>query len=342
MSARPSPALRHIPARLAAALASAALLGCTGLPPQGGTRPNGSLVLGRNAHYAVVLAAPHTSLESLAARFLGDAGEGWRIAEANGMDAVTPGATVVVPLDAENAIGMYPDGYQTVPVLAYHRFDDSGRKLAVSAAQFEAQLAFLTDHGYTVVPLSGLVAFLRGEAPLPRRSVVLTIDDGYRSTYEVAFPLLRKYGHPATVFVYTDFVGRGGLTWDQLREMQDSGLISIQAHSKTHADLTAGLEGESLADYRARIAREVLEPAEVLETHLGAPRTTYAYPYGNTNRPVVEEVRRAGFVLGVTVRRGANPFFADPFVLRRSMVYAHHDLKDFERMLQVRAGQGVL
>ena len=74
--------------------------------------------------------------------------------------------------------------------------------------------------------------------------MVITIDDGYRSTYEVAFPVLKRHSFPATVFLYSDFVGAGdALTWAQMKEMTQSGLIDIQPHSKSHANLTLKLAG---------------------------------------------------------------------------------------------------
>src|SRR6185369_9796043 len=106
-------------------------------------------------------------------------------------------------------------------------------------------------NGYKVLALKDLPAFLQGERALPAKTVVLTFDDGYESVYRHAFPVLRKHGFTATVFVYTDFVGAGdALTWSQIQEMHASGLVDIQAHSKTHVNLLERLPDETEARYR--------------------------------------------------------------------------------------------
>src|SRR5581483_8586039 len=130
-----------------------------------------------------------------------------------------------------------------------------------------------------VIPMQKLRAFLDAKEPLPKNTVVITIDDGYRSTYEVAYPVLRKYGFPATVFLYSDFVGASdALTWPQMKEMIGSGLIEIQPHSKTHANLSQRLAGETDAAYRERIRREVEVPVNVIKERLDTTSVTYAYP----------------------------------------------------------------
>ena len=79
--------------------------------------------------------------------------------------------------------------------------------MMVSAPQFEAQLDWLARNNYQVLRLADVAGFLAGKKALPQRSVVITIDDGYETVYRHAFPLLKKYGFPATLFVYTDFIG---------------------------------------------------------------------------------------------------------------------------------------
>jgi len=120
-----------------------------------------------------------------------------------------------------------------------------------------------------------------------------------------------------------------------MREMHDSGLISIQPHSKTHDDLTIRMAHESPDQYRARIAEEVNSPAKLLEARLGSRKLSYAYPFGDTNEVVVDEVKRAGYETGVTVRRGGSPFFAYPYTLRRTLIYGHYDIAKFEQALKV-------
>jgi len=291
-------------------------------------------VLNRDRDFALVIVGESDTPVTLATRYLGDAGKAWQIRELNAADALRPGQVAVIPLRVRNPTGVNASGYQTVPILCYHRFGNRWGKLAVTPAAFEAQMDYLARNGYSVISLKQLARFLEGTEPLPPKSVVLTIDDGYRSTYDVAFPILRKHGFPATVFLYSDFVGASdALTWAQMKEMTASGLVDMEPHSKTHSNLTLRLPGESEARYRERVKREVDAPVGVLRDRLGEASFTYAYPYGDVNEYVVELLQRQGVKQGVTVTPGGNGFFAYPYMLRRSMVFGGEDLDTFKTKL---------
>lgn len=296
--------------------------------------PRGYSVLGANDDYAVVHVSGPTSLGALAQDFLGSEHRGWVIGDRNGITELEPGDTVVIPLQSRNAVGIQSGAYQTVPILSYHRFGPNNGRLSVTGEQFRLQLEYLKTNGFTVIPLSLVYDFLQGNQALPKRSVVITIDDGYRSTYEIAFPILKEYGFPATVFVYTDWIGKGGLTWTQMAKMKASGLIDIQAHSKSHSNLTVRLENETLQEYRARVSTEVQQPKTRLEKNLDGPIENFSYPYGATNALLVDELRRGDYRLGLTVKRGGNAFFYHPYTLRRTMIYRDDGLERFAQALQ--------
>ncbi len=291
-------------------------------------------LIARDDDFAIVTVGEGEDLAALARSYLGRADQAWRIAEFNGIERVQRGQTVVIPLRQHNAVGVYANGFQTIPILCYHRFGPKSSKLTVTKAAFEAQMDYLARNGYHVVPLAAMRAFLDAKEPLPKKTVVITIDDGYRSTYEIAFPVLRKYGFPATVFLYTDFVGASdALTWPLMKEMLASGVIEIQPHSKTHANLTQRLPDESEARYRERIRREVEVPITAIKDRLDVASTTYAYPYGDVNETVVGELTRLQVPVGVTVTPGGNGFFAYPYMLRRSMIFGDQDLEAFKAKL---------
>ena len=291
-------------------------------------------VLNRDGDFALVVVADGDTPATLAQRYLGSADQAWQIREFNAPEALRPGQIAVIPLRPRNATGVYSNGYQTVPILCYHRFGSRASRLSVSQSAFEAQMDYLAQHGYQVISLRQLARFLDGKEALPPKAVVLTIDDGYRSTYEIAYPVLRKHRFPATVFLYSDFVGASdALTWTQMKEMTASGLIDIEPHSKTHANLTLKLAGESDARYRDRIKREVDAPVAVLRERLAEPSMTFAYPYGDVNELVVELLQRQNIHQGVTVTPGGNAFFAYPYMLRRSMVFGGEELDTFKSKL---------
>lgn len=330
-------------ALISTALAALVLAGCA-TPPEPPAQVSEPIreatavargpVIARDRDFAIVTAVEGDTLAGLAQRYLGKQEEAWRIAEFNGIDRVQRGQTIVVPLRAQNAIGVYANGFQTIPILCYHRFGAKASKLTVTKAAFEAQMDYLADNGYYVVPLAQVRAFLDGKVPLPKKTVAITIDDGYRSTYEIAYPVLRKHGFPATVFLYSDFVGASdALSWQQMKEMVTSALIEVQPHSKTHSNLTQRQAGESDAAYRERIRREVDTPVNAIRDRLELTSTAYAYPYGDVNDTVVGELTRAGVPVGVTVTPGGNGFFAYPYMLRRSMIFGDQDLEAFKAKL---------
>lgn len=299
-------------------------------------------VLGRSERLLVYLPRAGDQQEAIAQRFLGDASKHWQIAEANGSPKAEAGQPLIVPLLPLNPTGVRASDLQTVPILCYHRFGGGGSRMVVSPNGFGAQLDWLARNNYTVLRLSQLSDFLAGKQPLPARSVVITIDDGYESVYRHAFPLLKKHGFPATLFVYTDFVGIGdGLSWAQLQDMAGSGLVDIQAHSKTHRNLTERTPGETDERYRAAIETELRAPREALEKRLaGVQVRQFAYPFGDANEVVLDAMARQNYQIGVTVNPGGNPFFAHPLMLRRTMIFGDTDLEGFKARLQTSRSVG--
>lgn len=291
-------------------------------------------VLGQDKDFAIVVAQAGDDFGKLAERYIGDARKGWWIAEFNGIDEIKPGQDVVIPLRVRNAIGVYPNGFQTIPILCYHRFGPNKSSMTLTQASFEAQMDYLAKNGYRVITMAQLAGFLEGKEPMPRKTVVITIDDGYRATYQIAFPILKRHGFPATVYLYTDFVGASdALTWPQMQEMTRSGLIEIQPHSKTHSNLTVKLPGESDAKYAERMRREVEGPVGAIQDRLSAASFSYAYPYGDVNDIVADLLARQGVRLGVTVTAGGNPFFSYPYMLRRTMIFGTEDIESFKSKL---------
>jgi len=175
-------------------------------------------VVADTRNFMIIRSGDGDTYASLAAEYLGDPAAAPVLQDINDRRQ-SPGGLLVVPKRPINPSGVEADGYQVVPILCYHQFT-RGRiknRMQVSSAAFEAQMRYLKDNAYRVITLGELEGFLAGIRPIPKRAVVVTIDDGYRSTYDIAYPILRRLGLRATVFVYTDFVGGGlSLTWDQM------------------------------------------------------------------------------------------------------------------------------
>lgn len=295
-------------------------------------------VLARNERFAVYLPRAEDTLASIARSYLGEAERAWEIAEFNQIAELTAGEALVIPLRPVNPLGVVARGYQTVPILCYHRVGPRTNLMVMPRETFAAQMEYLARNNYTVIRLSDVVDFLAGKRALPPRAVVITFDDGHVSTYQHAYPVLRQYGFPATFFLYTDFLGAGeGLNWTQIREMAQSGLIDFQSHSKTHANLMVRQPGESDQRYAERIHAEFRVPRDLIEHNLAGNGkvTHYAFPYGDANAQVLERLTQTGHQLGLTVNPGGNAFFAYPLMLRRTMIFGGASMESFRGALQV-------
>ncbi len=189
---------------------------------------------------------------------------------------------------------------QRVPVLTYHGIIASrSQRDAVwfdcTVAEFEAQMAFLKAQGANVVTLAQLQRHLTLGEKLPGKAVALTFDDSYQGVYDYAAPVLRRYGYPSAVFVHTDYVGsqkgRPKMTWDELRELDRSGLVTIGSHSRSHpADM--GLLTQAQQD------DELQGSKRVLEQELGHPVLFISYPNGKADAATFGRVKAAGYTLG--------------------------------------------
>ena len=322
--------------RALAALVAAMLVGgCATLDAVQG-RLAGGTVVGESEDFIVVLTAGGETAESLARSHLGDARKSWMIEDFMGARAFSAGQRVVIPKRPWNVSGVDATGYQLVPVLVYHNIGKEARgRLVIAADAFAEQMRYLKTHGYHVVSVAEFVEWLHLKRQLPRKTVVLTFDDGYRSFREHAYPILKELHFTATLFVYTDYVGAGrnALTWDELRALAAEG-FDVQAHSKSHADLRRG-DQESEAQYARRMHAELMEPPRVLAKTVGRPVTFLAYPYGRVDDAVLTRVKEQGYQAAFTVRRESNAAFVELLRISRSQIYAEMTLEQFAKNLTV-------
>ena len=272
--------------------------------------------------YVVTRLQGSETAEKLAERFLKDRKRAWVVEDANRGVPLERGRFIVIPLKEESKGGLGADGYQTVPILCYHRLADQCESaLCMTTPLFEAQMRYLKEKGYRVISLADLAEFLAYRRALPSKAVVINLDDGYRSTYDIAYPILKKYGFTASLFIYTDFIGASAnsLTWDQLKKMKAEG-FEVGSHSLSHCDLTKKREGEEEAEYLQRIRTELVQSKQLIDEKLNQNTTYFAFPYGEYNHRILSLCEEAGYELGLSVKRGGNPFFSDPLALRRDQI----------------------
>ncbi|MDD5496288.1 MAG: polysaccharide deacetylase family protein [Candidatus Omnitrophica bacterium] len=177
-----------------------------------------------------------------------------------------------------------------VPVLMYHSIDERAgeTKLSVTPESFARQMEFLKKNNYNVVGLDKIAAYMQGEEKVPPKTVAITFDDGYYNNYKYAFPALKKYNLPATIFVITDKIGRDGwVGWKEIKEMADFGIMTIGSHTKSHVWLP------TLDD--KRLKAEIYGSKDILEKGLGRRVDYFCYPLGGYDERVKEYVKEAGY-----------------------------------------------
>lgn len=197
----------------------------------------------------------------------------------------------------------------SVIVLCYHRFEEKVRdSLCIAPVEFERQMQALKDGGFTVIPMKDFLAWRRGESDIPAKSAIITIDDGYVSGYDTAWPILKKFGYPFTMFVYVKYVNSGGksVTWDQLAEMRDAG-VDIECHSYSHEDLHGKRVKKETAEEIKKIGKtewlrkEIVESKQIIEKQLGIKVDVFSYPFGVYNQEARDMVKEAGYEAAFTV-----------------------------------------
>lgn len=190
-----------------------------------------------------------------------------------------------------------------VPAIMYHDVV-AGRKQVwfdTTAAELRQHFEAIKQAGLTPIHIDQLYKHLRDGDPLPEKAILLTFDDAYLGLYENAYPLLKEYNYPATYFVQTGFVGvptsKDHFTWDQMREMDASGLIDFAAHTVNHPPDLRVLDD-------ARLRREVFDCKAKLEQELGHPIHYFAYPEGNRDERVKQYLADAGYRMSFTMDPG--------------------------------------
>jgi peptidoglycan/xylan/chitin deacetylase (PgdA/CDA1 family) len=210
-------------------------------------------------------------------------------------------------------------------IIAFHRINDvlPGDGLTCSAAKFDAFCAFFREH-FRVVSLREQVIASRNGIDMGG-TLSITFDDGYRDNFEVAAPILRRYGLPATFFITTDFVDSdrvpawdhhlplqpGWMTWDHVRGLAQQG-FEIGCHTATHINM--GISDPETVRAELELSKQKLQQ------ELGKSIDLFAYPFGGPDQiseRSLQLVREAGFVSCLGCHGGVNSAIADPYRLNR-------------------------
>ena len=212
-----------------------------------------------------------------------------------------------------------------VPVLMYHDVSYLGHVYYKSPELFEAQMRELKNAGFTTVFFSQLVDYVEYGTPLPEKPIVISIDDGYATNYTYIFPILQELGMKAEISLIGDAVkyAEWGLSWDQVREMMASGLVSFQCHTQSlHSD-AGGRTGilktasESWTDYVTLLGDDTRSVLDLIEQETGVRPVVYTYPHGKSNAMAEAISARMGCQVSLTTKDGvAEVVQGDPDSLR--------------------------
>lgn len=229
------------------------------------------------------------------------------------------------------------DEAPSATVLCYHIVESpQDPRMEIGRDAFRQQMRYLSMTGYNVIPLRELYDYVTGKrASIPKNSVVITIDDGWRSTYTEVFPEMQKLGFPFTVFIYPHIIGQTShaLSWKQVKEMADAG-VDIESHSFSHPFLTkrrhATLDDR---DYYQWLDHELEGSKKMIERETGHTVSFLAYPYGDYDHFLVAACARAGYAAALTCDYGRVRKASDPLRMKRFVIDKRMDFAAFRRYL---------
>lgn len=196
------------------------------------------------------------------------------------------------------------------PILMYHALDKElvGKYASVSPANFSRQMAFIENGGYRVISLKDLCLMIKEGRKIPRNTVVITFDDGYKDNLE-GVKVLKEHGFPATIFIVGDNIGKQRyLNEEEIRWILDNTEVSVGSHTMTHPYLPDS-EGKDLS-------MEIRGSKEFLREKFGREVDTIAYPTGGFDRRVLEKVEDSGYLCACSTNHGYSRK-TDLFSLRR-------------------------
>src|SRR5581483_2810314 len=228
-----------------------------------------------------------------------------------------------------------------VPVLVYHRFGPAlADNMTMRTTDFAAELAYLHENHYPVIPARQLVDYLRGaQAPPPARAVVITVDDAHRSVFSDMLPLVEKYKVPVTLFVYPSAVSNASyaMTWEQLAELQRSGLFNIQSHTYWHPNFKVERRRLSPETYDRFVRDQLTKARTVLERRTGGTVNLLAWPFGIYDAELIRIAQQTGYIGGFTLERRPAGQPDNPMAIPRYLMAGNVSLATFAAIVRGRA-----
>jgi len=204
--------------------------------------------------------------------------------------------------------------FSEATVFVYHRFGDTRYpSTSISTDKLRTDFTYLKKEGYHVISLRELSHYLHTNTPIPPKSVVLTIDDSYKSFYQNGLPVFKEFNYPFTLFVYTEATDKrygDFMSWDELKETSKYGDLGLHSHRHGH-----------LVTYKnSSLKKDTLIGITLFEKHLGIRPTMYAYPYGEFDQQTQSVLKSLGFTTICNQNSGAVAEHSSPYDIDRIAV----------------------
>lgn len=254
---------------------------------------------------------------------------------------------------------MYKQNH-AVAVLEYHNFSEGPVGMddpwTVSQVAFKEQMAYLSQY-CRVVSLKTFLQEVEQDKEIAPNTVVVTFDDGYRSNYLIAYPVIKQYKTPVTIFIVGDYIEKGqvadypALRWSDMKEMVDSGLVDIQSHTYALHEMITDAGGNQLysvtnyktpsgareteAEHLRRIENDLVKSSEYIESHLGVKPDILSWPFGSYDKKAMQAAKRAGFPYMVSRVGYSNPV-VNVDEANRLVVFPNMDMDAFKNLVQPR------
>lgn len=205
----------------------------------------------------------------------------------------------------------------SIPILMYHNLTDNeglADGLNVQKDSFESQIQYLKIHGYNTIDFKDLKNFFEGKSDLPPNPIIITFDDGYVSNYTYGYPILKKYGFKAVIFMITNYIGSEGyLDLQMLQEGEANKVFDIQSHSVNHLYELSTVS-------KNKMISEVKNSKETLEELLNKSVNAFCYPYGRNSNNLRDVLNAQGYDFAVTTEYGVAGKNEDHYRLKRIRV----------------------
>ena len=228
---------------------------------------------------------------------------------------------------------VFADAYVNIPILCYHNFNPvKPGSMNLTPKTLEEHLTWLKANGFTVIPLQEAVEYLQGSrTSLPPKAVVISADDGWQSVYTYLYPIIKKFNVPVTLFIYPQTIssGKNAMTWEELKELQQTGLFDVQGHTFSHPNYKQEKKHRSPEQFDKFMQHELADSKKILEEKMGHPIRFLAWPFGIYTPELEAVAARAGYEMAFTIdARSANRNYR-PMAQPRFMIIQSQSMKAF-------------